>query len=250
MCARGQPVALAWRDGRQSAFTLVELLIVIAILALLTGLAVPAVIGVRHQVNTNICSHNLRGAGTALVFYADQHKRFPPTKDAVKIGGVYYRRSAHDFLSTYMGHDSQLMGMPLHEPSSIARYRPDNFTCPAESRDEDGYHFRIAPGICHNPGPMTDTAGGHHSILSRGYTADSLLAFMADGTPEDAYMLSLGDGMVHGLNVQRHASGSRTHLTLGANYLFADGHVEFSSRFHEAAMDEAPWKIPGFTPNP
>ena len=228
---------------RRSAFTLVELLLVIAILALLTGVAVPALIGVHQQVNVKICAHNLRGASNALRFYGDQYKRFPPAQDVVQVGGVYYERSAHDFLTAYMGHGEQLMQMPLDRPCSDPRYRPKAFTCPAADRELPGYHFALAPGVFHRPSLQISTVEGHVRIPSGGYLADSTLAYMVDG--HSMYMLVPA---LDGINLYRHAVGDGSVASLGANYQFADGHVEFSRQYHRVDLSEAPWKLPESVP--
>jgi prepilin-type N-terminal cleavage/methylation domain-containing protein/prepilin-type processing-associated H-X9-DG protein len=59
-------------------FTLVELLMCLSIIALLAGLMLPAVIGVRHQARRAECANNLFQIGVALANYHDAHRTFPP----------------------------------------------------------------------------------------------------------------------------------------------------------------------------
>lgn len=62
------------RRARRTAFSLVELLVVVAILALLTGLLLPSLRGAREQARAAVCSTRLRAMATGLQFYAQEHR--------------------------------------------------------------------------------------------------------------------------------------------------------------------------------
>jgi prepilin-type N-terminal cleavage/methylation domain-containing protein/prepilin-type processing-associated H-X9-DG protein len=60
----------------KSAFTLIELLIVIAVIALLLGLSLPAIRKAKNYAGEKVCASNLRQGSLALVVYANSNEDF------------------------------------------------------------------------------------------------------------------------------------------------------------------------------
>lgn len=63
---------------RSSAFTLVELLVVIGIIAVLIAILLPALSRAKQQANATACLSNMRQMGQALVMFANEHNGYLP----------------------------------------------------------------------------------------------------------------------------------------------------------------------------
>lgn len=64
--------------NRSRGFTLVELLVVIAVIGILLSILLPAVQGVREAARRSTCSNNLSQMGMAVLNYHSQFNKYPP----------------------------------------------------------------------------------------------------------------------------------------------------------------------------
>ena len=62
---------------KRRAFTLIELMVVIAVLGLMVAFLLPAIQAARESSRATACRNNLKQIGIALIHYESVHKHFP-----------------------------------------------------------------------------------------------------------------------------------------------------------------------------
>lgn len=65
------------RTERERGFTLIEMMIVVAIIAILVAILVPNFMRARAQAQTAACEANLKEIATALELYQTDHQTYP-----------------------------------------------------------------------------------------------------------------------------------------------------------------------------
>jgi prepilin-type N-terminal cleavage/methylation domain-containing protein/prepilin-type processing-associated H-X9-DG protein len=96
------------------AFTLVELLVVLAIIAVLVGLLVPATRSVREPARRMACANNLHQIGLALLNYESEYKRLPPAYTVDSHGNRLH--SWRTLILPYMEQSQLYQSIDLNKP--------------------------------------------------------------------------------------------------------------------------------------
>jgi prepilin-type N-terminal cleavage/methylation domain-containing protein len=131
---------------RRTAFTLIELFVVIAILAILMALLLPAVQKVREAANRIKCANNLRQMGIALHSYHDSQGSFPPGVVAETSDLENGKHSGFVFLLAHLEQESLYkqynFALSWKAPANlvVAQVRVPVFLCPSSPNEvpDDG----------------------------------------------------------------------------------------------------------------
>ncbi|REJ89066.1 MAG: DUF1559 domain-containing protein [Planctomycetota bacterium] len=244
---------------RLAGFTLVELLIVLAVIGVLLAIVLPAVMGVLESARLTKCQSKLREIGIALVAHHNVHARFPAgckdtTRDA-KYGYVKWppkpphRELAWNvYLLPFMGHEElydQLdRNKPFNDPANkeVAATELDIFLCPSAERTPDPPGQTDYAGINGEQitGPGSPNISAGVLVHDESYSD----ADVKDGTSQTLIVAEDTRGpdktWIHGRNIFAQMWGIndpqgegdneiRSDHVAGAVGLFADGHVVFLS---------------------
>lgn len=125
------------RGSRASGFTLIEVLVVVAIIALLISILLPSLNRAREQARATVCLANLHRLGHAGLFYTNAYKTFPP----VRLKEVYQNGSWVTYVNRYGAKQPRWQWFldygvgPLVNPAGLATAPDvatnDFFVCPS-----------------------------------------------------------------------------------------------------------------------
>src|SRR5690625_4445855 len=166
------------RNPKAKAFTLIELLTVIAIIGILAAILIPVVGKVRSQAHTARCVSNLREIGAASVAYSvDNRDRLPEAGHASlphRMTGGDGRDMVEDFVIPYLADRDEMMFCPgeminFRGPKSAGGYDYRNVTYQnfnfAPVRNAFGHDLRYistAPQEAAHWGCLTLRAGARY----------------------------------------------------------------------------------------
>jgi prepilin-type N-terminal cleavage/methylation domain-containing protein/prepilin-type processing-associated H-X9-DG protein len=197
------------RDG----FTLVELLTVLAIIALLAAIAFPVYAGARGEARQTVCLSNMKQLATSFFMYAQDYDGHMPRHDWYSTTG-----RAEDLLRADRGASCWWVKvMPYLRSEELLR-------CPAGEHD----YINLAHGVYHSTRVEFDVDYGINMCLAGGYPIawvrePASIILLVEQEPDTwACWWNRGSATNHNpWQNARHEGGS--------NYVFCDGHAAWRS---------------------
>ncbi len=227
------------KSSLQKAFTLVEILVVVSILAILMGLIGSAVGGARAKANSLACMNNLRQLGMSFHMYAEANQGYFPFPNA-----SYGSGSGKNYqLCWFNALDPYLLGI-------IA----------ANNKSSEIVHLIKQDPIIKSLGALWLTNA--HTIKMNSWltrdtsgTKGSESFWSLDDFPDPSLTVLLFDGKAETIKDSKGLPESTAINTDGtegdvmrrhsdqANILFVDGHVELRNEKHQNSGTGGGWKV-------
>ena len=175
---------------RSHGFTLVELLVVIAVIGILVALLLPAVQAAREAARRMSCTNNLKQTCLALHNYHDTYKVFPPA-------GIYPKGATGDgwsiqarllpFLEQANLQDLINWNLSYTAQPLVTKARVPTYLCPSEVNDHerpDGAitHYPLTYGVNVGTWFVYHPVSGQHGNGLTGPNGHTGMASLIDGT--------------------------------------------------------------------
>jgi len=197
---------------KQHAFTLVELLVVVAILSVLAALLLPVLARTREAAKRTSCLNNLRQIGMAFEMYLlENRETYPAAQDPVSTSPYYWLwmgRGWRKLIEEYV---------PRGGESGV-------FWCPSDPRSEKQYDstsYAYSMAFYHSP----------EQINSLSTTQDTYMNPLPTILQKASNVLHPTRKVLVGEWYANHTAFSTDRGWFGKGgkrlYLFADGHVEY-----------------------
>jgi prepilin-type N-terminal cleavage/methylation domain-containing protein/prepilin-type processing-associated H-X9-DG protein len=249
------------RTHNRRAFSLVELMVVVGIIAIMIGLLLPALNGARAKAKSVACKSNLRQLGVMLQTYVNENNGwlFPvgpdgPDGQPTTLGT---NKPPHERWPMYM-HFSELRRAPeptydstnyfptymlTYDPVQYPAgpYSPKVLVCPTDENPYEAHSYVLNKHLA-------DKRIKFGSKNFGGLPATDVVVAGEKKTTERDYYMEKGNDVANS-DFFRVVESYRHGLQLGSNYLKFDGHVD-TNLPNEALTGLDPWdlRVPPVTP--
>ncbi len=221
-------IAPALRSKRNRGLSLLQLLLVVAILAILAALLFPAVHSAKEASLRVQCTNNLRGIYLAAVAFSnDYNGKLPPA-----LGGENMSRIDSRFLTNqYWWGQAYLGRYALNDfnrrtdsKGRLSQEEAEIFNCPARFKDgpDEKWTKSNAPGTSYVMRFLGSSDPSRYRLAQMKNTGSKVFVTEGRGGTlalESAHSAPLGSPSTSGQRVRRYHQN-------GLNLLFFDGHVE------------------------
>jgi len=120
------------RSGRIGDFTMIELLMVIAVIAILASLLLPALNKAKRMALALSCINNIKQVGTANASYVNDHNWMCPAYYTVPPQGGHTQIQWPDLLKPYLNLQYVSASVPSGDPRTYENSMP--YLCPASEK--------------------------------------------------------------------------------------------------------------------
>jgi len=243
------------RAKRFTAFTLVELLVVIGIIAVLIAILLPSLNKARETANRAKCSSNLRQIGQAILLYCNANDGMPPRTRFEAGPGTPFTDAAPPFLQLGAGAANPFGGAKgfvgtnnitaaLFLLIRTQDITPDVFICPSSDAIRDNFgggsnHAQTRSNFTRLPDNLSYSHANPYpdaNIESAGYARDHSVRFTAEFAL--AADINPGKSSATGRDVtlpkdesapasDMNKANSANHRGAGQNVLYGDLHIDF-----------------------
>ena len=226
---------------KRKAFTLLELLVVVGILALLLAILMPSLSIGHERAKRTVCASNMRGISQAMYLYAQDAPFLFPTLFATREqndGAMYLFYPQHrTWVPSTTGIPSPTVDLWVLLRRSMTA--PKQFICPSTTDVPDPatdttayYDFYLSPASTSLSPHLSYGYQYQHDPNCRplGIGSDPIFPVLADANPYIKGQVLIGGATIASDRVSQYRGNSANHPNReGQNVLFVDAHVSFEN---------------------